>query len=225
MPTTKAGRAPKKYADAARTRVTPKWLDWYDARHGEASTAGWEEIAAIGGEPSMYFPERDGKQIPDDGAWIIVVEEPHTVLRAKFRVPEISMWRARPHTLNSGALTVRGLTVRPQQAVITTPAGDLHLWPHEYVIADRPLQLAADPGAELHTLGGEPVLDEQELFYLMSRGIPQQDAVMLLFAKIVSLDFVYVTFPEEITTALAGAGQSLRRHMALHPRTTEESAP
>ncbi|MFB7919525.1 hypothetical protein [Streptomyces sp. NPDC056061] len=79
------------------------------------------------------------------------------------------------------------------------------------------MQLAPDPEATLHSLGGQPVLDEQELFYLVSRGIPRHDAVMLLFEKVASLDFVYVTFPEEITTLLAGGGESLRRHMALNP--------
>lgn len=214
-------RAPRKYSDPERTKVTAEWLDWYEAKRTD--TEAWEQVAWLGGEPSTYFPERDGKAIPDEGAWILVVEEPWTVLRSSFRVPLISMWRARPHTLNSGAITVsNGLTIRPQQAVITTPAGDLHLWAHEYVIAERPMELASDPDATLHTLGGQPVLDEDELFYLMSRGIPRHDAVMLLFAKVTSLDFVYVTFPEEITTALAGAGQTLRRHMALNPRQPEE---
>lgn len=211
-------RAPRKYSDRQRTQVTTEWLDWYEQQRAAAESDGWLELVSAGIDPSTYMPATEGKEIPADGAWILVVEEPFTELRARFRVPLLSMWRARPHELNSGAITRGGITMRPQQAVIATPAGDLHLWAHEYVIADHPMQLAADPDATLHTLGGEPVLDEDELFYLMSRGIPHRDAVMLLFDKVTSLDFVYVTFPEEITDLLAGAGQSFRRHVALNRR-------
>lgn len=222
----RAPRAPRKYDDAERTRVTPEWLDWYAQQQELASTEGWEDLAAAGYEPSMYFPDMDGKAIPEEGAWILVVEEPYTELRARFRVPLLSMWRARPHTLNSGGVSTHGITVHPKQAVIATPAGDLHLWAHEYVVATSPMQLASDPDATLHSLGGQPVLDEDELFYLMSRGISRHDAVMLLFDRVQSLDFVYVTFPDEVTEALAGAGRSLSRHIALNPRTaTEEHTP
>jgi hypothetical protein len=211
-------RAPRKYSDRQRTKVTTEWLDWYEQQRAAAETDGWMELASAGIDPSTYMPATEGKEIPADGAWILVVEEPFTELRAKFRVPLLSMWRARPHQLNSGAISRNGITLYPQQAVIATPAGDLHLWAHEYVIADRPMQLAADPDATLHTLGGEPVLDELELFYLMSRGIPHRDAVMMLFDKVTSLDFVYITFPEEITAALAGVGTSFRRHVAMNHR-------
>lgn len=212
--------APKKYADARRTQVTPEWLAWDENRRANASDDGWFAAASIGFDPSMYFPEQDGKSIPEDGAWILVIEEPVTELRSRFRVPHLSMWRARPHELNSGALTSNGVRIYPKQAIIATPAGDLHLWPHEYIVAERPMELASDPDACLNALGGQPVLDQDELFYLMSRGIPHRDAVMLLFDKVTSIDYVYVTFPEEITDALAGAGQSLRRHKALNPRRT-----
>ena len=214
-----SARGPKKYLDSRKTKVNPEWLTWDDERRRQAAEDLELFAASAGYDPSMYFPEREGKAIPEEGAWIIVVEEPHTVLRSQFRVPPLSMWRARPYELNSGPLRHNGVTVYPKQAVIATPAGDLHLWPHEYIVAKRPMELAADPDSTLNSLGGDPVLDEEELFYLMSRGIRHQDAVMLLFDKVTSLDFVYVTFPEWITDALAGAGQSLRRHIALNPRT------
>ncbi|MET9661155.1 hypothetical protein [Streptomyces sp. NPDC006510] len=80
------------------------------------------------------------------------------------------------------------------------------------------MTLVSDPDATLHALDGQPALDEDAVFYLMSRGIPRHEAVMALFDTVTSLDFVYVTFPEWITDALAGAGLSLCRHMALNPR-------
>ncbi|MER6520064.1 hypothetical protein ABT246_24820 [Streptomyces sp. NPDC001553] len=147
-----------------------------------------------------------------------MVEEPCTELSSRFRIPPLSMWRARPHELNSGAVRINDASITPKQVVIATPGGDLHLWPHEYVAAERPMELASDPDATLNSLGGQPVLDEEELFYLMSRGIPRHEALMLLLDKVTSLDFVYVTLPKEVTDILAGAGQSLRQHMALNPR-------
>ncbi|MGW5929353.1 hypothetical protein ACWF2L_24345 [Streptomyces anulatus] len=176
-------------------------------------------VAESGGtEPSTYFPEQDGKAVPEEGAWIIVVEEPFTELRSRFRIPLLSMWRARPHTVNTGAIVSKGVKIYPKQAVITTPGGDLHLWPHEYVVVRSPMMLAGDIQATLHSLDGRPVLDEDALFYLMSRGISRHQAVKALLEATTSLDHVYVTFPERITDSLAGAGQSLRRHMALNPR-------
>ncbi|MFF2053782.1 hypothetical protein ACFVU2_19415 [Leifsonia sp. NPDC058194] len=211
--------APKKYADDRRTQVTPEWLDWDEDRRAEAADEGWELAAAAGFDPAIYFPEQVDKAIPEEGAWILILEEPHTPVREKFRLPLLSMWRARPHQLNDGAVNItKRLKVYPKQAVIATPAGDLHLWPHEYQIATNPMGLASDPDAELHALGGQPVLDEEELFYLQSRGIPRQQATMMLFDRIESLDFVYVTFPEEITSLLEGVGRPLHRHIALNPR-------
>ncbi|MFG3403735.1 hypothetical protein [Streptomyces sp. NPDC048142] len=209
---------PKKYADVRRTKFTSEGLAWDAERQRAAVDDGWEIAASMGSEPSMYYPEHDGKQIPDEGAWIIVVEEPCTELMSRFRIPPLSMWRARPHELNSGAIRIDGASIAPKQAVIATPGGDLHLWPHEYVVAERPMELASDPDATLNSLGGQPALDEEELFYLMSRGIQRHEALMLLLDKVTSLNFVYVTFPKEVTDVLAGAGQSLRRHMALNPR-------
>ncbi|WP_371793097.1 SufD family Fe-S cluster assembly protein [Streptomyces sp. NBC_01471] len=211
-------QVPKKHTDSCHAQGTPEWQAWDAERRAEAADDGFFLAASIGAEPSMYFPERDGKAVPEDGAWIIVVEEPFTELRSRFRVPPLSMWRARPHELNAEAIVSRGVKIHPKQAIIATPGGDLHLWPHEYVVVDRPMTLVSDPDAMLHALDRQPVLDKDALFYLMSRGIPRDEAVMLLFGTVTSLDFVYVTFPEWITDALAGAGQSLRRYMALNPR-------
>lgn len=212
-------RAPKKYDDARRTRVTPEWENWDTERRRIAAEDGPDIAASLGHDPSTYFPEQYGRAIPDEGCWILVVEEPLTELRDRFRVPPLSMWRARRHELSSCSLTVHGVEFAAQQAVIATPGGDLHLWPQEYVVAEHPMELATDPDAELRSLGGEPVLDEEELFYLMSRGIGRHQALMLLFKEISSLDFVYVVFPEWVTDALAGIGQSLCSHIARHPRS------
>ncbi|MFE7118848.1 hypothetical protein ACFU99_25860 [Streptomyces sp. NPDC057654] len=68
-------QVPREHTDSARTQGAPEWqtpdvdgrADVVDEDHAIASS--------IGAEPSMYFPERDGKAVPEDGTWIIVVED------------------------------------------------------------------------------------------------------------------------------------------------------
>lgn len=114
-------QTPKKCADSRRAQVTQEWQAWDAERRTEAADEGYFLAASIGAEPSMYFPEQDGRAVPEDGAWIIVVEEPFTELRSRFRVPPLSMWRARPHELNTGAIVLKGVEIHPKQAVIATP--------------------------------------------------------------------------------------------------------
>jgi len=212
---------PNKYTDSRRAEVTQEWLDWDEDRREEVRDQAYRESASTGYDPSTFFPD-ETQAIPAEGAWILVLEEPSTPLKEKFRVPPLSMWRARRHFVDGSTFTSSaGDRYEAQQAVISTPAGDLHFWPYEYRIATAPMELASMDGVELHSLGGEPVVDEEELFYIQSRGIRRQDALLMLFDKIASLDFVYVTFPEEVTSALEGVGRSLRRHIALSPRNQQ----
>lgn len=195
----------RKYLDQDRTVINPEWL--------LEREAALEEIAQdpIGyGVPAesvdRYLPTIDGKAITADGAWVLVVSEPHTELMDRFRVPILSMWRARPHQISSSPIkcSVDGhtVTLRPQQAVIATPGGDLHLWPNEYVLASDPRALACDPDATINSLGGQAAIDPEQLFYLLSRGIDKATATEMLFDQIQGNDFCYVTFPEEVTSAL-----------------------
>lgn len=217
-----ATAAPKKYLDSDQVVANPEWIKWRDELRGELLEDARWNLSALGYSVDTYLPEDSGKAIPEDGAWILVLEEPLTELRDRFRLPLLSMWRARPHTLNDGAVVLgsgkRSIKLYPKQAVISTPGGDLHLWPHEYIIASNPMALLSHEDSMIHSLGGTPVLAEDQLFYLMSRGISRHDATMLLFDQITTTDFVYVTFPEEVTEALRGVGMSLHRHMALNPR-------
>lgn len=207
------------YADLARTDVTPEWWEW-------AREAAEDACAAMGVHPMTYWPEDYDRGIGDDGAWIIIVEVPHTGLG--WDVPPMSMWRARRTSCRSGALVIGGTPTRqqyapwmPQQAVIATPAGDLHLWPHEYVVIGDPSAFIGEDGVEMHTLGGDPVLpdDDERLFYLMSRGIGRHDAALMLIGDIRNLDFAYFTFPDDVVAYFDGVGQPLWRYVRTHPRT------
>lgn len=210
-------RAPKKYADKNRTIVTEEWQIWHRRQVALGEDQGYSHLLAAGVDPDTYIlpPE---KVIPEEGAWILITEVPRGVA-LNFDVPPLSMWRARSHELNTGGIEIaKGVKVWPQQAVIATPAGDLHLWPHEYIVAKDPVGLVSDPDSSLHQLGGSPVLNDDHLFYLMSRGISRREATLLLFEQITDTSFVYVTFPDWVTDLMYGMGQSLSRHISLNPR-------
>lgn len=218
---------PRKYLDDDRVVVNPAWLEWRQEQYAAVLEDGPRQIAAHGYDPARYFPELYDKKISEDGAWILVLEEPYTELITRFRVPLLSMWRARPHQLNSSVRITYdrfAVNVTPHQAVISTPGGDLHLWPHEYHVVTDPYELMSCEGAALHELGGAPVLAADQLFYLQSRGIEYREAVLLLIAQVQVMDFVYVTFPEQVTAQLDGVGQPLWRHMQRHPRRHPRTA-
>ncbi|QHB37152.1 hypothetical protein QDA03_gp89 [Microbacterium phage Terij] len=212
-----AKRAPRKYADKARTIVTEEWQAWHNRQVALGEDNGWSTLMAAGVDPHTYMPPPE-QTIPEEGAWIIVVEVPRGVA-IDFDVPPLSIWRARHHELNVGSIEIaKGVRVHPQQAIIATPAGDLHLWPHEYKVLSDPAGLIADEHAIIHQLGGSPVLNEDHMFYLQSRGIPHREAVLLLFEQITDPSFVYVTWPDWVVDEMYGAGQPLYRHIALNPR-------
>lgn len=212
------GRAPRKYKDSSRAQITDAWTAWHEKK------VEWDEeqlhlnIMAFGpGHHERYFPEEYDKAVPDEGCWIRILEEPHTEMKQRFRLPVMSMWRARPHTLNCS----RYGNYSPKQAVIATPGGDLHLWPHEYVVVPDITPYIGEDGVTMHELGGSPIFDahgEDQLFYLQSRGITRHDAALLLLNDLPDQNFVYFTFDPEIVDAFGEVGMPLWRHVQLHPR-------
>lgn len=208
-------RAPKKYLDADRTRVSDEWREWHRKREADMEHA---QAYALGpGGIDVYFPEEIGKDIPDEGRWIRILEEPSTVLRLRFRLPIMSIWYARPYTMNAGR--VRGRA--PQLAQITTPGGDLCLYPHEYEVWDDPsVLLGMEPDVVIHKMDGDLALDtddEDRLFYLMKAGITRHDALMLMLTQGVDPRW-WFEFTPEIVEEYGGVGRPLWRHIQMNPR-------
>lgn len=200
----KRATPPRKFLDKYRTTITPEWLVWNDLHKMTDEDYAHHALSIHGdvnANTAVYFPEEFDKDL-GDGSWVFVIDPPHTELSDRFQVPLLSMWYARPHVMNQGALGGR----LPYQAVIQTPAGDLHLWPHEYTVCQDPGAFLGEEGTEIHALGGEPLLPEDQLWYLMSRGISRHDATMMLFNEIDSQSFCYVTFHKEIVAFFAGVG-------------------
>lgn len=197
-------QAPKKYADEDRTEVTVEYRIWKQGRTFNADAVAQTQLLSHGDGPAnhaVYYPEEHDKDL-GDGAWVFVIDPPVTEQWSRFQVPVLSLWWARPHVLTSGRFGTR----MPYQGVIQTPAGDLHLWPHEYTICRDPQRILGEDGVQIHALGGDPMLDEDMLFYLRSRGITKEEAVQMLFDQINQQNFCYVTLPREAVDAFVGVG-------------------
>jgi hypothetical protein len=175
-------------------------------------------IAASGYHPSRFFPEDWDKLVPEEGGWIRVLDPPHTELSARFEVEPLSMWYAMPWLGRPFFGTERC----EFHAVIRTPEGDLHLLPEEYqLVEDMSPWVGKEPDCVMHRLDGEAVVDEERLFYLMSRGIPRDEACLMLINLVRSQEFVYFTMDPFYQEFFAGVGTSLDRHMALNPRRAD----
>lgn len=148
---------------------------------------------------SVLPPE--GGVIPEDGAWIIVRDVPHTAL--EFDVPLYSIWRARRY-VRTRQFKVGGrgtdYPVRKVQwpmmlAEIQTPGGDLVLYPTEYTVTDlsRWIDLIGE-GVTVNFMGaGEPGDLEQQLFYLRAHGVRRPDALLALLPELKDERFIYLT--------------------------------
>ena len=207
-------RAPRKYKDADRTEVTHEWLAWRERRNENRDRFEAQSRTLSGDEYQRYFPEDYDKHL-GEGRWVFVIDPPHGVAGQTFHVPLLSIWYARPHQLSTGRIAGR----HPYQGVIQTPQGDLHLWPHEYALVSDVRSLLGFEGVEIHSLGGDPVLDQEQLFYLTSRGIPREEAVIMLFDQIKSQNYCYVTLPDYAVAMFAGVGTSLRSHISKGRRS------
>lgn len=202
-------RPPRKYADASRTTLRDEWRIWEEAHRWDEEELSKLQLSSLGGNANVqvYYPEDYDKDL-GDGTWVFVIDPP-TNVALDFEVPLLSLWWARPHVMNVGKYGNR----LPYQGIIQTPAGDLHLWPHEYTICHDVEGIIGEEGTYIHTLGGQPLLDEERLFYLMSRGIPQHEATLLLFKEINQPNYCYVTLHDDLVDVFAGVGTHLPDHV------------
>lgn len=145
-------------------------------------------------------PERHHCAIPDEGAWIMVKRQPHTVIESP---PLYSMWRARPvyyalklkRAPGPGRPTITWPLLR---ARISTPFGELTLLPDEFVPVTRLMEWVGSvgEGVSLHTMGPGAIGDEdfeQRVFYLMSRGLARRDALLLLLPDVLDQEFAWLS--------------------------------
>lgn len=142
----------------------------------------------------------EASKIPDEGAWISVINPPHTTID----VPAYSIWRAKAgyHShrfkiLHNGRRKWVNWPIL--LAVILTPEGEVWLYPTEYAkIRDvTPLLEYEGRGLTLHYMGGEPQGLQDQVFYCQTRGLSRKDALLTCLGSIDTQDFLYMTIDEE----------------------------
>lgn len=203
-------RAPRKFTDSTRSEITPEWQAWHReqmSRHGERLEA---HVRFLGDLPEDRWPERYGKDV-GEGCWVFVVDEPHTEMRQRFRVPTPSLWWARPEVNRPGGMQSQGVSIPgPYRVVIETPGGSLWLFPREYVICEDPVPLITDPECTIHRLGGNVPLDDEkgeQIWYLQSRGWSREDALLAVMDGVDMRDWGWVEFPEYARAMFEGVGR------------------
>lgn len=132
-----------------------------------------------------YYPQDYKKEIPEDGAWIMVLRDPGT----EYTVPPFSIWFAQNWHSNSNLAGVHVKRVK-----VITPMGELGLFPREYSRIDNVTSYIGREaeGILVHQLSGNPIVSNDQLHYIMSRGIPKQQAMLYLLDQIKDPTFLWI---------------------------------
>lgn len=158
-------RAPYRYLD------TPEHVDRVD----EALYT----MALLGGpgtrpdlERLSYYPAE--RELPDGGGWITILRPPFTVLEERFSLALGQTFWAR--AWEGG---IDGWVDMRYSIAVTTPGGDIRLFPHEYCRAPLLEIVEAWGNGEMtfHPLDINTAAFADRLFYLHSRGIPDEAAL------------------------------------------------
>lgn len=167
-------------------------------RMGGQTRNPFDRVEGMYSEVASAVPD-ERALIPEEGAWVIVNRVPHTVL--DFDVPRYSIWRARPiytarefKRVSAGGRS-RTLKWPMLKGRISTPGGELDLFPGEYVVTDitRWLELLGE-GVTINFMGaGEPGELEEQVFYMQAHGIPRRDALVLALPLLTDDSFAYFT--------------------------------
>jgi hypothetical protein len=191
--TTKSGKgegAPPKYI------LNPAYLE--SEVYAEDIERQIDGMVRMGECAEDYFPERYGKALPEEGAWIMLLMSVHVGRLTtegkteRITVPHLSMWFALPTVSQHGHDDLK-----MKKAVIQTPQGEVHIWPHEYTVVkdlSKYLDRSEEEGFYVHFMQESSAFDVDKLLYIQSRGIPKGAAQRLLLPELKDPFYCYFTF-------------------------------
>lgn len=233
-------KAPDKYI------VNPEWQQWrqrtgaLDPDDELVLFREWNEgFESLGLRPEIeqdFFPDVAGKGLPAEGAWIIIKMSVHVgkqIDDSQFQsieVPHLSMWYARPASGKSHEVGPRRKKIRISSkfALIVTPDGTVNVHPHEYDIvtpdALREYMKYLGQGLEVKFLSKSGAFNEDQLFYLRSRGIDLAEAQMLLLPTLHDPNFCYFEFDREIANYFGDGFRTPYLTSENHRRRAESRA-
>lgn len=160
-----------------------------------------DTLAHFGECPEDYFPADYDKELPEEGGWVMMLMAVHVGRSVgekteSITVPHLSIWYATPTKTKYGR-SFEGISIPLTQAIIRTPQGEVHVWPHEYKrinIADF-LEFGESDGFYIRFLHPETGgFDEQKLFYLRTRGLSKTVAQRILLPELNNPNFCYFEF-------------------------------
>lgn len=156
----------------------------------EAMTRSWGKT--YNSEHQKYYPEEHGKKLPKAGGWVMILPEKIPV---QYSPEQYTVYFAKPDPTTQEITPQFSETVKvPYYRVrITLEQGDLHLWPHEYVIITDITEIMKEVGTqyELVRLGGDTNYDSAKVHYLGTRGIGQSEVYEMLLGSVNSTTFCY----------------------------------
>jgi hypothetical protein len=204
--------------------LNPKWADSEEAQLEREQIK--DSICAFGDCVEDYFPEDYGKKLPEEGAWIMLLMSVHVGkeiapgVAEPVTVPHLSIWFAMPTLAGSGTR----YDIRPTKAIIQTPQGEVHIWPHEYtVVKDLTnfLEMTEEEGFYINFMREDGGFDVNRLHYIMSRGITKGVAQRILLPELKDPFFCYFTFHEAYSEMFGEGFGSGHLTAANHERRRE----
>lgn len=155
------------------------------------------------GEHMRYKPAEHGRDLPKNGGWIMVTEV--LPVEEKLRPIPYSVYYAKPAPVMK-EVPVDATLTRSKKIVkvpyykvrIATENGEVHLWPHEYVVMRDPNALLAEVGNsfDMIRLGGDANYDDAKVHYLSTRGVDSGGVYKLLLGSLNSTNHVYFKIRE-----------------------------
>lgn len=133
-------------------------------------------------DSDIYDPPQD-RRISSDGAWVMILRTPFAFPK-RFRFQRGQIFFA---THEDGADEFGFMASGDYKIRITTPWGQCCLWPYEYSVMDPAsiMPLKAEGELEFIPFTKNAVLNDQ-VFYLRSRGIPLNDAMVMTLGTLKS---------------------------------------
>lgn len=168
----------KAEADAERMRSANYELSTWEKEGRRAAEDMWAGIVRDKANSLVYDPG-EKQRIPKSGAWIMITRRLPPMefrLDEKVRVGCV-YWATHDEGTDAAGFNLDG----QYKVKLTTPWGDVWLWPYEYSIIEPQEIVACWAAGELlfHATNMDPNTLNAQTFYARSRGISLADATVM----------------------------------------------
>jgi hypothetical protein len=137
----------------------------------------------------VYNPSAS-KRFKRPGTWVMLLRVPpvglpirdKSIHATKVMSRGLMFWARHDEGTDEFGFNAKGL----YKVVTTTPWGEVHLWPYEYSVMDPVAITKMYQAGELifHPMTKRPTFTD-ELFYVMSRGVPVEEAMPMVLGGMV----------------------------------------